>query len=130
MREKERKIEEMREKDRERTERREEKGEQIIERGLRKEETERSQKTVKRKDNYCLLNLSSALVLFANPAIYVSSSPINCKDSFLIALTIATAHPKLFTIKLDQSSFLKELCLRTAQANEITSTDSNVLCYS
>ena len=44
---------------------------------------------------YSLLNLSSALVLFANPAIYTSSSPTTCKDSFLIVLTIANSTPKI-----------------------------------
>ena len=42
-----------------------------------------------------LLNLSSALVLFTNAAIYASSGPITCKDSFLIVLTIANSTYKI-----------------------------------
>ena len=45
--------------------------------------------------HYCLLNLSGALVLFANPAIYASSSRITCKDSFLIVLSIANSTSKI-----------------------------------
>ena len=40
-------------------------------------------KQLKINSDHCLLNLSIALVLFANPAIYASSSPISCKYSFL-----------------------------------------------
>ena len=54
---------------------------------------------------YCLLNLStSALVLFANPAIYSSSSPIICKGSFLIVLTIADSISKII---FNQTRLLK-----------------------
>ena len=78
---------------------------------------------------YCLSNLSSALVLFANPAIYASSSLLTCKDSFLFVLMIANSTPKIIynqiiSLKLP-SSLLKELCSRTAQAHKITLTDSN-----
>ena len=44
---------------------------------------------------YCLLNLSHALVLFANPAIYASSSPMTNKDSFLTVLTVANRTSKI-----------------------------------
>ena len=44
---------------------------------------------------YCLLNFSSALVLFANPAIYASPSPIACKDSFLTVLMITNSTSKV-----------------------------------
>ena len=44
--------------------------------------------------SYCLLNLSSVLVLFTNPGIYARSSPLTCKDSFLIVLKIANSTSK------------------------------------
>ena len=53
---------------------------------------------------YCLLNLSSVLVLFANQAIYASFSPIKCKDSFLIVPTIANSTSKII---YDQIRLLK-----------------------
>ena len=56
---------------------------------------------------YCLLNLSCALVLFANPAISASPSPITRKDIFLIASTIASSTSQLFTIKSDHQRPLK-----------------------
>ena len=45
--------------------------------------------------SYSLLNLSCALVLFANPGSYASSSPITCKDPFLVVLTIANGTSKI-----------------------------------
>ena len=45
--------------------------------------------------SYCLLRLSSALLLLENAAIYASSSPITCKDSFLIVLMIANSTFKI-----------------------------------
>ena len=50
------------------------------------------------------LNLSSALVLFMNPAIYASSSPIKCKDTFLIVLTIASSTSKIIYNQIRSSN--------------------------